>query len=672
MKESSFFRNYKRKIAHKSILISILFACVFFTCIGVGTVSAKNADENSKTYEDIVFEGNADEQLELERLLMAKLTYSYLDGYEGLSVSEYVRDNPEEYSAEIWENSGITYEALYSSVIGDWEIYAVYNKNKDTGFYAVAYRKANEVVYTFRGSEMFTDEFALDESNDWTGTDFKFALLNKLSGQFDNADECLKNLRSRLKNDKIDAHITLAGHSLGGALVTYEALVSGLEGYSYDGAAGHVIDLVYFYRYLDIYFEGIESQPFVNYTDETGYPVADIIQHTNSNAMYQIDRETTLKNLEEYTFIPKYSTGGSHIAWSTVGHDENKIYMTVKQDEDGDGFTYIPQAPLCLDIKQNIIEMVVNDFPDLKPDYECMAGAIAGVIKDGRVMLASKEGSVLRAYDDIGVNSAFDVSTVMYGGVGDDELYGYISNDVLLPGTGNDLADGGLGDDTYIIDPNSDGKLLIRDQDSAHSTIVLRGFNYIDNEKLDITDTGISVSDLNQIIELELMPGQMVDIYAYDDNRFRLITTYTVSGKLSKDNIYVVFLEGKGDISLYNDENIVWTENNYEEQGIADELVSREVMKEGVAYISREEGKESILLILDSDYDIRVSSYKERVNMALAQYNNSEGVIATERKYKRKFENYKIYFTDTMLDDGPAGDTSWEDVFDAGLSMLLK
>ena len=81
--------------------------------------------EEDGLYQDIVFVGTEEEQKEMLHLLFAKLSYDYLDDYEGMSVQEYVEANSELYNGEIWKNSGISYEALYSSVVGEWEIFTL-------------------------------------------------------------------------------------------------------------------------------------------------------------------------------------------------------------------------------------------------------------------------------------------------------------------------------------------------------------------------------------------------------------------------------------------------------------------------------------------------------------------------------------------------------------------
>ena len=356
-------------------IVIAVFILVFF-CSGVQIVKATGG-----MIDPVETFGEEDEAEELEHLLFAKLVYDYLDDYEGKTVEEYIYDNLAMYSDEIWEESNVTYAGLYNLVIGDWEIYDICNHNSTTGFYAAAFKKDDRVIIAYRGSEMFTEEFALDESNDWTGTDFKFALFNRLSSQFSDADNFYKLVVTSLSQDGIkkkDVHITLAGHSLGGALCAYEALKSGEYGYCFDGACGHIIDLTYFYGYLDIdNFTGtddLDNIPFCNYTDDTGYEVADLIQHTYADYIYQIDRNTNLEGLKEYTLIPKTADAGSHIIWSTLQAEDGRVTFTDKVNPGNNGFTYEPYGPIYLDITKNVIETGMEsvnfDTPWNIIDYE--------------------------------------------------------------------------------------------------------------------------------------------------------------------------------------------------------------------------------------------------------------------------------------------------------------
>lgn len=676
----------------KKIIIVFFVTILAFGFDKTGDISFAKEDEAVKL-DSVYFDGTEDERIEIERLLMSKLVYSYLDGYEGKTISEYVKDNPDLYDTELWSGSGITYETIYSCLIGDWEILRVYNHNTTSGFYAVVFKKDMDIVYTFRGSEMFTEEFAFDESNDWIGTDFKFAILNELSPQFDDADICMHDLQNKLGADRDKYNITLAGHSLGGALVCYESLVTGLEGYSFDGAAGHVIDLCLYYRYLDIdSLDGAEDIHFCNYTDETGYRLADLIQHTYEGMFYQIDRQTQLENLVEYTAIPRLSDAGSHIAWSTIYYEGDRIYLTPKVESSDEVYTYKPDSSICLDIEKNVIEAAVENLPEaLWPDsfsvtgvldsIEFMVGSIVKPMKDGRAMVASSDGSSLVGYRGIGVYTAFQVSSVIYGGMSDDILIGTASDDVLIAGRGNDNLYGGLGNDTYIIDYNKNCRTKIEDYGGYYTTIVFRNMHIYDLDKLTVQDDCIVLNENQKIILSLSQPMDRIKLCTYENGSISELGTLgdikncaNLDYKLdsfSNDVKYLVFLEGKGSFNVYDGERLIATIDNIgESASYTDDGFSVEYYDFGVAYVDRTEDKESILLSLDKKYKVTVSNEKNRVNLALAKYSDKKGLLGIEKKYKRRFDDYSISLEDNAFDEVNENSATYEDIFAVGISIV--
>lgn len=621
------------------------------------------------TYETIEFQG--EEIIEFQHLLFAKLVYDNLDEYVGASVEEYVKSNPDLYASEIWKDSGITYESIYCSIVGDWDIYEVYNENRTSGFYGVAFKKDENVILAYRGSEMITESFYIDESNDWTGTDFKFAIFNELSKQFDDANDSIKKLKESLSLDNESAKeiITLTGHSLGGALVAYESMISGCYGYSFDGACGHVIDLVLYYNYPDV---ELDFANFCNYTDEPGYIVADMIQHTNAEYMYQVDRKTCLEGLNENNLIPQLADAGSHIIWSCVSYDGDKVFFTEKVKPNNEGYSYVPDDEMCIDIQKNIIDVTLDNINNTDLNYEEMLGALTGVIKDGRVIVADKSGSILRAYDQIGVSSAFDISAVMYGNQGSDSLYGYVSDDVLMAGYNENKGsinylDGNLGNDTYIIDSNDGTETNIYDIGGEYTKIIFRNMD-IDNIKdLSYKNQNITSDKFNQKIFLDVVQdNDKIIFYTYNEGVLNELGTLSdIYKSKSGDNHseqYVVFLEGKGSFEI-NVDGQVYAINN-----LSGDFECTEY-EFGNVYISSDEC-ESIFLILNNDYEIYVSNESERVNLSLGKYIPEKGMVACERKYNRKFEDYRVYFTDSSLDDGEQGETTLFDGINGFFNLL--
>ncbi len=496
--------------------------------------------ENDDMYEEIIFEGSKKDELEMLHLLFAKLSYDDLDGYEGETVEVYVKDNPSLYAKEIWEDSLITYEALYTSLVGQWQIYKVYNYNSESGLYAVAFKNDNQVVLSFRGSEMFTENFPLDESNDWLGTDFKFAIFNELSKQFEDADKCYEDLCVSLEKEDGVYGITFSGHSLGGALVAYESILTGCYGYSFDGAVGHMLDLVYYYCYLDITdFTGIDKIKFCNYTDETGYVVADMIQHIYPENMYQVDRKTNIEELNEDDWISGVMDASSHIIWSCVGHRDNKVffnetvYEAATSTDATEGtcpYTYTPASTIYMDIDENIIDYTFDAFLSYFPwidslsfDYEDILYSLLGINTGGRVVLADSTGQKIYGYEGLGARA---VDIVMYGGEGDDSLYGYIADDVLISGGGNDFLDGNVGNDTYIIDLYLNSKTYIRDFVGDNTVIIFRNMQIMDISEFSYNSEENILSVGTQQITLEVgQKYENVELYSYDNGALNKIGT---------------------------------------------------------------------------------------------------------------------------------------------------
>ncbi|MBQ8167696.1 MAG: hypothetical protein IJZ96_11800 [Lachnospiraceae bacterium] len=684
----------------------IALACLVVFSMTVSTINIEAANYSMTQPVETFVEQQEDE--ELTHLLLAKLVYDYMDDYEGMNVEEYVADNPRLYQDEIWDGQGVTYESLYSLYVGDWQIYKVCNHNSTTGFYSVAFKKDNRVIIAFRGSEMFTDEFALDESNDWTGTDLKFAVFNELSRQFDDADAFYKLVVGKLAMDGVkesEAKITLTGHSLGGALTSYEALMSGSYGYCFDGACGHVMDLTYYYDYMGIdNFTGVDDPDnimFCNYTDTTGYVVADLIQHSTTEGIYQVDRETNLEDLNENTLIPKMADAGSHIIWSSLECQDGVVSFTPKVDVNEAGFTYMPDGPVYLDITKNVIQEGMNyidldtplnmiDYQNI--DYEQLAGSLTGIVKDGRVVLASYQGGALTSYNGVGVTSAYDIDMVMYGGRGDDTLIGYVDNDVLISGTGEDVLDGNLGDDIYVIDRNPGHTTRIRDIGGDTTTIIFRNVSISKLSKLKVDDNGyIDLGD-DQYIKLDdTKDFEDIELYTFNNGRIRSLGTLADTNKevqacirenvdisdLSDRQKNVLMLEGYASLDIYDNNGDLII--SFDNKAMTDSSGNNATMQGdvgvidyefGAAYINCSQDAPSIYVIMDSDYQVVINSDKERCNLALGVIDEENMFLGCDRKYTRRFNNYEVNFENVIYYGLGQGEVDWSDAIYEGINWL--
>lgn len=692
-----------RKIISRLSITAVAVLAMLLTTINIEAA-------NPGMTQPVEIIGDEKDSEELLHMLLAKLVYDYLDDYEGMTVEEYVKENPSLYSGEIWEGQGVRYEALYTTIVGDWQIYKVCNHNSTTGFYSVAFRKDDRVVIAFRGSEMFTDEFTLGESNDWTGTDIKFAVFNELSKQFDDADDFYKLVVGKLALEGLkesQAKITLTGHSLGGALCSYEALRSGKYGYCFDGACGHVIDLTYYYGYMGIdEFTGVDDPDnivFCNYTDTTGYMVADLIQHTNSESMYQIDRETNLEGLNENTLIPQIADAESHIIWSTLICQDGVVNLTPKVDADEAGYTYAPSGPVYLDITKNVIQEGVDyvnldtpwnmiDYQNI--DYQQLAGSLTGIVKDGRVVLASYVGGALTSYDGVGVSSAFDIDMVMYGGRGDDILIGYVDNDVLIAGSGMDTLDGNLGDDIYVIDRNPNQTTRIRDIGGETTTIILRDANISKLSMLDVDDVGrIALGD-DQFIKLEDNKDlKNIEIYTFNHERLKSLGTladlskddqskiyeYNSLADMNQKTTYISLMEGHATYDIYDSKGQWITSfDNIDRDRFYTEFES--VLENGdvkvvdfefgTVYLNYSQDYPSIYMIMEEGYELVIDSDGERCNLALSVVDENENFLGCDRKYSRRFNEYTVNFEAVVNYGSAQGEIEWSDAIYEGLNWL--
>lgn len=112
----------------------------------------------------------------------------------------------------------------YGDILENWKIYYVDNRTahisgkEGSGFYSIVFKKGDEYVIAYRGSEKFPIE---DAYKDFIETDLAIG-LGKIPLQFYEGVEVYYEL---VNNHKIPhKNITLTGHSLGGGIAQYVAL----------------------------------------------------------------------------------------------------------------------------------------------------------------------------------------------------------------------------------------------------------------------------------------------------------------------------------------------------------------------------------------------------------------------------------------------------------------
>ncbi len=172
---------------------------------------------------------------ELEYLILSGLSYGFFENEDiGHSLEEVLFLNKESkerllnFPNEIWSYSGRDiFEKSFSPFLNKWKVLGIkdetYSKGKDkTGFYAVAFEKDKKVIIAYRGSEIGSFGEAY---KDFIETDLLIG-LDKKPRQLEQGVEFYRELLEAGYKS-----ISLTGHSLGGGIAQYVALISDMEGY---------------------------------------------------------------------------------------------------------------------------------------------------------------------------------------------------------------------------------------------------------------------------------------------------------------------------------------------------------------------------------------------------------------------------------------------------------
>ncbi len=482
-------------------------ATIHYNCSGPEDPDVKN-DYDTSTEEGRVITYTA----------LAKIAYSKFDSSLGETVSEFVAEGKhnemkstmsvnKDWKNLIWSDKDVTYTKFYTDVIGDYEIVDVSNQNDRTGFYGVCFKSPDgNYIISYRGSEgsdlgtisnymctkllnlALSENMVVDLRDDWSATDFEFALFNSLSEQFDCALDFYDKILAKAEQDN-GAEIILTGHSLGGALAAYVSIATNAKAYCIDGAVGHVVDVSFADAYLNIdSFDGTENFNFINYTDADGDSIKNIIDVAsksvpvfwNFNLSFSEKWDKIVSDIVEYEKNKSHCTFVADLIQAT-----NKDYYPMKQYRSSNIYKTTEQPEIFLAIAGSHHAMSYLSYDEstgrfklneLVKSYNTKTPwsldvSLSNVTKDRRVMLGTASDDTIYAPS----NWLFDqtVSNIMFGGAGKDYLYGYLGNDVLSGEGSVNYLEGGSGDDTYIVDKSltSGGSTIIKDP-SGKDTLI--------------------------------------------------------------------------------------------------------------------------------------------------------------------------------------------------------
>ena len=171
---------------------------------------------------------------ELDYLVLSGLSYGdFKEEDIGFTLEEIMFINKDSkarlmsFPNEVWPYGGADiFEKTFNKFLWKWKVVGImddtfrYGKEK-TGFYAIAFEKNNEIVISYRGSE--NSSFG-EAYKDFIETDLLIG-MDKRPRQFEQGVEFYK----RILEETHGKIVSLTGHSLGGGIAQYVALISDLE-----------------------------------------------------------------------------------------------------------------------------------------------------------------------------------------------------------------------------------------------------------------------------------------------------------------------------------------------------------------------------------------------------------------------------------------------------------
>ncbi|WP_372713707.1 hypothetical protein [Ilyobacter sp.] len=178
----------------------------------------------------------------MEFLLLSMLSYGDFSEEDYGKTLEELLFGDEKSRERIVNNEGIlltkdNYHLLFDyfkEFLRAWEIFHVDNRtvtgknfySKASGFYAVTFRKKDKFVISYRGSESYPVE---DAYRDFIETDLLIG-MGKRPKQFEDGIEVYETI-ARSEEVEIE-NISITGHSLGGGIAQFVAVMADKEGYT--------------------------------------------------------------------------------------------------------------------------------------------------------------------------------------------------------------------------------------------------------------------------------------------------------------------------------------------------------------------------------------------------------------------------------------------------------
>ncbi len=172
---------------------------------------------------------------ELDYLVLSGLSYGDFEEEDiGFFLEEILFLNSESkkrllsFPNEVWSYGGSEiFEETFHTFLCEWKVIGIMNDTykqgtEKTGFYAIAFEKNGQIVISYRGTEVSSFGEAY---KDFIETDLLIG-VDKKPKQLEQGVEFYKEILE-IEHESI----ALTGHSLGGGIAQYVALISDLENY---------------------------------------------------------------------------------------------------------------------------------------------------------------------------------------------------------------------------------------------------------------------------------------------------------------------------------------------------------------------------------------------------------------------------------------------------------
>ena len=387
---------------------------------------------------------------EITYLAMAEAAYSdelerfVNKGKLGASVAE-ISSSDVIVNKTIQESQNVTWGSVYRQCLGSWEVIST-RKNEDTGFWACAFQRDDQIVIAYRGSGAITDLHHL--AKDWLATDLGMVLVKEGTAQMYQA--------VKYARDIIDANpgstVTATGHSLGGGLAILASNATGIRSSAFDCAPVLAAGYYGMWEQMGRAFRGVDKWTYTEYLNEkcpVGGIDKDITNHTLRTSLY--DGSDALLGVL-----------GNHETTALLDYDPVRNQFLVSDEISSFRQSSILKVWVDNGLWRDILKAITSfDWIPWEKVFD----------RSGHLILGTSAGEISGLSGETGKEN-WDV---IYGGNGTDSLFGYQGDDVLVGGKGNDVLDGNQGSDTYLY-YKGDGKDTIFDY-QGNDKLVLAGFS---------------------------------------------------------------------------------------------------------------------------------------------------------------------------------------------------